>query len=52
MNLSHFIKHNVQAKQVIEEAHEIMKVIPGTKNYYYNKYFLPKYFEIKNFSIK
>jgi len=45
-------KRYEQAKQVIEEAHEIMKVIPGIQNYYYDKYFLPKYFEIKNLSIK
>ena len=42
----------VQAKTVIEEANEINKIIPGTENYYYKKYFLPKYLGIMNCSIK
>ena len=36
----------------MEEAHDIVKVIPGKENYYYKKYFLPKYSQIKNVSIK
>ena len=42
----------IQAKSVMEEANEINKIIPGTENYYYKKYFLPKYLGVKNCSIK
>lgn len=41
-----------QARIVIEEANGIMKVIPGRENYYYKKYFSPKYDKILKFSIK
>ena len=46
------IIHFFQAKTVIEEANDINKIIPGTDNYYYKKYFLPKYLGIINCSIK
>ena len=41
----------LKAKTVMEETHDIMKIIPGTENYYYKKYFLPKYLGIRNASI-
>ena len=36
----------------MNEANEIMKIIPGTKNYYYKQYFLPKLKKIDISSIK
>ena len=39
----YMIGRKEEAIKIIEEAKEIMKIIPGEKNYSYTKYFLPKY---------
>ena len=35
-----------EAKKAMEEARQIMKVVPGDRDYMYLKYFMPKYLKI------
>ena len=35
-----------EARIAMEEAREIMRVIPGESNYLYRTYFMPKYLKI------
>ena len=35
-----------EARRAMEEARDIMRVIPGEENYMYRVYFMPKYLKI------
>ena len=35
-----------EAKEAMDEAREIMRVVPGEEDYMYQEYFMPKYLKI------